>query len=176
MPGKLWKVLQGFVAGSPNRIIYCCACCPWLFIDCLCCDACRPPRGDRGDRPPRRFGDGPPGGGGYRESRFGSREGGGGFGRGGGDKVSLPGNCPANEQLKMGQEGMRDSGPGRDWIKQCLWRRAQSVSRHPLHASCSLLNRLTCSQQSVLRVVCHWLPADSLSCTKLISGHYTHWQ
>ena len=46
----------------------------------------RPGRGDRGDRPPRRFGDGPPGGG-YRESRFGSREGGGGFGRGGGDKV-----------------------------------------------------------------------------------------
>ena len=52
-------------------------------------DVCRPQRGDRGDRPPRRF-DGPPGGGGgYRESRFGSREGGGGFGRGGGDKVSL---------------------------------------------------------------------------------------
>ncbi len=50
---------------------------------------CRPQRGDRGDRPPRRF-DGPPGGGGgYRESRFGSREGGGGFGRGGGDKVSI---------------------------------------------------------------------------------------
>ncbi len=46
----------------------------------------RPGRGDRGDRPPRRFGDGPPGGG-YSESRFGSREGGGGFGRSGGDKV-----------------------------------------------------------------------------------------
>ena len=54
------------------------------------CYVCRPQRGDRGDRPPRRF-DGPPGGGGgYRESRFGSREGGGGFGRGGGDKVSTP--------------------------------------------------------------------------------------
>ncbi|CAL5223961.1 g6567 [Coccomyxa viridis] len=50
-----------------------------------------PQRGDRGDRPPRRF-DGPPGGGGgYRESRFGSREGGGGFGRGGGDKEGAPG-------------------------------------------------------------------------------------
>ena len=36
--------------------------------------------------PPRRFGDGPPGGG-YRESRFGDRREGGGFGRGGGDKV-----------------------------------------------------------------------------------------
>ena len=46
----------------------------------------RPQRGDRGDRPPRRFGDGPPGGG-YRESRFGDRREGGGFGRGGGDKV-----------------------------------------------------------------------------------------
>ena len=51
-------------------------------------DLFRPQRGDRGDRPPRRFGDGPPGGG-YRESRFGSREGGGGFGRSGGDKVHL---------------------------------------------------------------------------------------